>query len=437
MTSTQKLDNMTTKLLKVAERASRQSNARFISLAHLIDVPALARAYWRLRPQAAAGVDGVSKDKYGENLWDNLKDLHARLKSKQYRHAPIKRTYIEKADGRKRPLGISTIEDKLVQGTIREILEAIYEQDFKECSYGFRPGRNAHGAIRELYQAMYKGKANWILEVDIKSFFDSINHQMLMEMLQRRIGDNSLLRIISKCLRAGVLEQGTLVPSEEGTPQGSILSPILANVYLHYVLDEWFDEIVKPRMRGEACLIRYADDFVICFEKQEDAVRVKNVLHKRMAKYDLTVHPDKTRLLDFRRPLKNQTKGKGNHTFDFLSFTFLWRRSLKGHWVPGCKTSSKSLQKAKKAITDYCRGQRHKPVAIQHDGLARRLRGWFNYFGVNGNRQSMQLLRSHTERSWHKWLNRRSQRSRLTWDRFGDFLKAYPLPKADIRVQIW
>ena len=432
-----RLSNMSTELLKVAERARREPQARFHSLAHLIDAQALRRSYERLRPDAAVGVDGVSKQVYGQALDDNLKNLHMKLKTKKYRHQPIRRVYIPKSDGKLRPLGVSAIEDKVVQNAIREVLEAIYEQDFYTCSYGFRPVRSAHDAIRALNKLAYTGQVGWVIEADIQTFYDSMNYRMLMEMLGKRVADKSLLRIIGKCLNAGVLDGEVITTPEEGTPQGSILSPLLANVYLHYVIDDWFEKDVKPRMRGKANLIRYADDFVMCLERRDDAERVLAVLDKRMTKYDLKLHPQKTRLVNMERPAHAQQSGKGHDTFDFLGFTAHWHRSVKGHWVAGFKTSGGRLHKAMNAITEFCSSQRHSSVKEQHAGLVRRLHGWFNYFGINGNTHSLSSMRHHTQKVWQKWLTRRSQRGRLNWKRFNDLLKTYPLPPVRVYTRIW
>jgi len=428
---------MTPQLLKVAERARREPKARFHSLAHLIDEAALRRAYDRLRPHAAVGVDGVSKEMYGRALEGNLQDLHRRMRQKRYRHQSIRRVYIPKPNGKKRPLGISACEDKVVQGSVCEVLEAVYEQDFLDCSHGFRPGRKAHDAIQALDRLARARQARWVLEADIASFFDSVNHRTLLEMLRERVPDGSLLRLVGKCLKAGVLDGEELSMPEEGTPQGSVLSPLLANVYLHYALDVWFYGEVRPRLRGRAHLIRYADDFVMCFERRDDAERVKAVLGKRLARFDLRLHPDKTRLVCMEPPCPQQQSGKGPGSFDFLGFTAYWCRSRTGRWRFAFKTSAKRLHRAKNALTEYCRRQRTLPVCEQHAGLVRRLRGWFNYFGVNGNCASLKALREHVQRVWHKWLNRRSQRSRLNWERFGDLLNTLPLPPVRVYHRIW
>lgn len=431
------LVDMSPGLLKVVERAQREPEGRFHALAHLIDMPALERAYRRQRADAAVGIDGVTKEQYGQALEVNLQDLHARLKAKRYRHQPIRRVHIPKAQGKTRPIGISAFEDKVVQDAVREVLEAIYEQDFLGCSYGFRPGRSAHDAVRTLEQSVHRGEVRWIFEADIVSFFDSLDRTELKKMLEVRVADGSLLRLIGKCLHVGVLDGGAVVEPELGTVQGSVLSPLLGNIYLHYVLDRWFATEVKPRLRGKTTLIRYCDDFIIGFEREDDARRVRVVLEKRLGRFGLTLHPDKTRLLLFWRPPMTQQRGQGPATFDFLGFTFYWRRTRIGHWRMGCKTRRASLRRAKQAIYDWCRRHRHQPVEAQHAALSRRLRGHFNYFGVNGNFQSLLQLVGATKRAWYKWLCRRSQRKRLTWERFTDFLRQRPLPRPRIMVRIW
>jgi group II intron reverse transcriptase/maturase len=430
------LPTMSPGLVRVAEAAQR-NRGRLLSLSHHIDVEALRRAYARLRGNAAVGVDGVSKREYGESLEENLQDLHERLKTKRYRHQPIRRVYIDKEGGKKRPLGVSCTEDKVVQDSLRELLQAVYEQDFLPCSHGFRPRRNAHDALRALDKAVHGGGANWVLEADIVSCFDRIDRKKLMELLQRRCADKSLLRLIGKCLHVGILEDGGVVSPETGTTQGSTLSPLLANVYLHYVLDLWFEDEVKAKLQGKATLIRYADDFVIAFGRKEEAQQVLRWLVSRMAEYGLELHPEKTRLIDFRCPPPNQRGGKGPGTFDFLGFTVLWSRSRRGNWYMATQSRVSRLRRARKAIHAWCKSHRHLPIEDQHAALVRRIRGHFNYFDVRGNIRRMRLLIRHVERSWYKWLNRRSQRSTMSWKRFKDLLRSYPLPVPKSRVVLW
>ena len=431
--------NMSPKLLEVAKRAKREPEARFNSLAYSIDVAALSRGYGRMRKDAAVGVDGVTKEEYGVDLQARLQDLHARLKSKRYRHQPIRRVHIDKGPGKTRPIGVSAFEDKLVQDAVREVLEAVYEQDFLDCSYGFRPGRSAHDAVRRLDHIVHRGEVSWILEADVESFFDSLDRTKLSQMLRTRVVDGSLLRLVGKCLHGGILDGARYSTPKMGAPQGSVLSPLLGNIYLHYVLDHWFETVVKPRLKGKASLVRYCDDFVIGFELEGDARRVMEVLPKRMGKYGLSLHPDKTRLLDFRRPPKGQGSRRGEAaTFDFLGFTFYWARARTGRWGMRCKTRSASLRRAVASIYDWCRRHRHLPLQVQRQALARRVRGHYNYFGVSGNFRSLLIFAAAVRRAWHKWLCRRSQRNRLTWKRYDEWLSTRCLlPRPRIAVRIW
>jgi group II intron reverse transcriptase/maturase len=437
MTDALTSEDMSPGLFKVVERAMREPEGQFNSLAHLIDVPALTRAYRRQRSGAAVGVEGITKEQYGGNLEANLQDLHARLQAKRYCHQPLRRVHSPKAQGKTRPIGISACADKLVQDAVREVLEALYEQDSLECSYGFRPGRSAHDAVRTLKRIVDGGGARWIYEADLVSFCDSLDRNKLKEMLGIWVADGALMRLMGKCLHVGVLDGETIVEPELGTAQGSVLSPLLGNVYWHYVLDLWFETEVKSRLQGKAALIRYCDDFIISFEREDDARRVVAVLDKRMGRFGLALHPDKTRLLPFRRPPKPQQRGKGPATLDFLGFTVYWARSRKGHWWMACTTQRASLRRAKTSIYDWCRRHRHRSIREQHAALHRRLRGHFNYFGVSGNYRSMMRLVEATKRAWYKWLRRRSQRTRLSGERCTDMLRWWPLPRPKITVRIW
>ena len=428
--------DMSTGLRKVAERAKREPAARFNSLAHLIDEELLAGAYRRLRRDAAVGVDGITKEKYGQDLERNLKDLHERLRTRRYRHQPIRRVHIPKEKGRTRPIGVTTTEDKVVQSALRTVLEAIYEQDFLDCSYGFRPGRSAHDAVRALTRAVDEGEANWILEFDVASFFDTVNRTQLMEMLRKRVADGSIIRLVGKCLHVGVLDGEEFTKPSEGTVQGSAISPLLGNAYLHYVLDLWFAEEVRPRLRGKATFVRYADDGVFGFERADDAQRVMAVLGKRLERFGLKLHPQKTRLLEFRRPPRWRRGGRSPTTFDLLGFTWYWRRT-RGGWRVSCKTRRERLARAIRAVYEWCRDHRHQPVRQQHATLVRKVQGHINYFGVNGNTRSLRRFSRRVQQMWFRWLRRRSQRARLTWARYLDLLRDLPLPKARIVVSIW
>jgi len=437
MSDAQTPTNLSPKLMKVAERAKRAPEARLLALAYLMDEELLKEAFGRIRKDAAVGVDGVTKEQYGAHLDDNIQGLHTRMKEGRYRHQPIRRVHIPKAPGKTRPIGISTIEDKVVQNALTMVLGAIYEQDFKDCSYGFRPGRSAHDALRTLNAACMRDEVNVVLEADIESFFDSIDRKKLMEMLRLRVSDESFMRLVGKCLHVGVLDGEDYTEPDVGTAQGSVLSPMLGNIYLHHVLDVWLDREVKPRLRGKTCLVRYADDLVIGFQRPEEAEMVMAMLKQRMAEYGLRLHPEKTRLVPFRRPSRWQDGGKGPGTFDFLGFTLLWQKTMKGRWGQNFRTRTARLQRAKLALNDFCRRHRHQPIKEQHASLCRRINGHFNYFGVNGNLRCLDRLLRAAERAWHKWLNRRSNRTRLNWQRFRGLLRALPLPRPGVRVHIW
>ncbi len=438
MTGAKTSGAMSPGLLRVMERARRDPRERQLSLAYLIDRDALKRAYGRIRKNAAVGVDGVTKQMYGQDLEQNIADLHERLKAGRYRHQPIRRIHIPKDKSRKRPIGISCLEDKVVQGALTEILGAIYEQDFLDGSFGFRPNRSAHDALRALDQAVRQGGANVIFEADVTSFFDTVHRRTMLEMLEERIADKSFMRLVGKCLHVGVLEGEVFTRPDQGTVQGSIISPMLGNIYLHNVLDKWFEEQVKPRLKGKVTLIRYCDDFIIGFELMQDAKRVEAVLSKRLGRYCLSLHPDKTRLIDFRRPPFNHHGGRGPGNFDFLGFTVYWRRNHKGSgWHVAYKTRRSSLGRAIGNVYDFCRRHRHEPIAVQHRALVSRIRGHFVYFGVNDNHRCLSSLVHCAKRAWHKWLNRRSQRARLNWKRFNDLLLDYPLPRPKRYVNLW
>jgi group II intron reverse transcriptase/maturase len=423
--------NTSPKLTKVVELARKDPGLRLRSLAHVLDEDLLTRTFHQLRKDAAVGVDEVTKEEYGRNLEANIRDLHGRMKGARYRHQPIRRVHIPKANGAMRPLGISCTEDKIVQGALTTLLTAIYEPVFMSCSYGFRPGRSAHDAITALHSIT--GEVTWILEADIEAFFDSIDRKQLMVELRKRIDDESLLRLIGKCLHVGVLEGEQYSEPESGTTQGSSLSPLLGNVYLHYVLDEWFARDVVPRMKGAAKVVRYADDFVIGFARKDDADRVLQVLPQRLGRYGLRLNPEKTRLIRFGRPT-GIDDGNGNGTFDFLGFTWYWAK--KGEWSVRVKTRTGRLTRTLVAIAEWCWKHRHDPVREQHIGLKRRLQGHFNYFAVSTNDRAPWRLLYWANRLWRRALSRRSQRSAMTWRRFLQLEKALPLPRPKMK-QLW
>jgi len=433
MSNASTLGDVSPELLKVVERAQREPEGRFHSLAHLIDVSALERAYHRMRKDAAVGVDGITKEQYGQDLEKNLQDLHARMKAKRYRHQPIRRVHIPKVGGKTRPIGISVFEDKLVQDAVREVLEAIYEQDFLDCSYGFRPKRSAHQALDALHDAATWIAGGWVIELDIRKYFDSIDHGQLREVLHRRVRDGVILRLIGKWLQAGVMEEGAYRRTDAGTPQGGVVSPLLANIFLHEVLDVWFEQQVKPRLRGRAKLVRYADDAVILFEYEDDASRVMDVLPKRFERHGLTLHPDKTRLVPFKRPDRTRPRRRdddepGPLTFDFLGFTIHWGKSLAGKWVVRERTANDRFRRALKRLSEWCRLHRHDPVEAQQKALTAKLRGHYGYFGRIGNSSRLSDFLYMSVRAWWRGLRRRSQRG-LPWVVMNRLLQRYPLPQ--------
>ena len=435
MTGASKLDTVSTRQQRIAELAKQSPQMGFTSLAYHIDLDWLREAYRRTRKDGAVGVDGQTAADYEKDLEGNLRSLLDRAKSGTYRAPPVRRVHIPKGTGGDtRPIGIPTLEDKVLQRAVVMVLEAVYEQDFHDCSYGFRTSRSAHQALAALWQQAMRTGGGWILEADIRKFFDTLDHAHLRELLQRRVRDGVLLRLIGKWLNAGVLEDGNLSYPEAGSPQGGVISPLLANVYLHYVLDEWFAAEVQPRLKGRAFLIRYADDFVIGFTLEEDARRVLAVLPQRFGKYGLTVHPDKTRLVPFRPPRRSACEGQppddGPGTFTLLGFTHYWGRSRKGTWVLKRKTAASRFTRALRMITEWCRLHRHKPIAQQHQTLSQKLRGHFAYYGITGNYATLSRFRYAVTGVWRKWLGRRKRAGPISWPRFAPLLERYPLPAA-------
>jgi RNA-directed DNA polymerase len=437
MAGASELDHVLTKQQRIAELAKQSPHMGFTSLAHHIDLDWLHQAYLRTRSDGAPGVDGQTIRDYNANLGDNLRSLLERAKSGTYRAPPVKRVYIPKGTGPEtRPIGIPTFEDKVLQRAVVMVLEAVYEQDFRPSSYGFRPGRSAHQALDSLWRQAMGTHGGWVVEVDIRKFFDMLDHAHLRDLLRQRIRDGVLLRLIGKWLHAGVLEDGELTFPDTGSPQGGVISPLLANVYLHYVLDVWFEREVQPRLKGRAFLIRYADDFVLGFTCEEDARRVLDVLPKRFGKYGLTIHPDKTRLLAFQPPSRpdrpDSENGSEPGSFDFLGFTHFWGRSRKGVWVVKRRTAPSRFRRAMETMAKWCRLNLHRPLPEQHRMLSQKLRGHFAYYGITGNSEGLRRFRDAVIGLWRQWLSRRRRGKLISWDAFTRLLGYYSLPPARV-----
>jgi RNA-directed DNA polymerase len=428
MTETSGSQDISTKLERIAKLAKEIRGATLKTLAHHIDVSWLREAYRRTRKDGAPGVDGVSAEQYAEHLEDNLRSLLERAKSGRYRAPPVRRVHIPKGDGKEtRPIGIPTFEDKVLQRAVAMVIGEVYEQEFHDFSYGFRPGRSAHQALQALDDASWRMKGGWIVEVDIKKFFDTVDHAHLREILGRRIGDGVLLRLIGKWLNAGVLLGLDLSYSGEGTPQGGVISPLLANIYLHEVVDEWFVRDVRPNLGGDATMARYADDIAVLFECKRDAERFLNALPKRFGKYGLTLHPDKTRLVRFQRPDRDDNDDDRPGTFNLLGFTLYWGKSRKGTWVVMKQTAKDRFCRALHEIHEWCRRHRHDPLETQHLTLSRKLTGHYAYFGITSNFRGISRFTHAVKLVWWRALKRRSQRG-LPWWKMEKLLERYPLP---------
>jgi len=432
MKETPSSTSISTKLERIAQQAREAPEMAFQTLAHHIDIDWLREAYRRTRKSGATGVDGQTAAEYARELEGNLRSLLDRAKSGTYRAPPVRRVHIPKGSGSEtRPLGIPTFEDKVLQRAVAMVLGAIYEQDFLDCSYGFRPRRSAHQALDTLKERLIKSAGGWILEVDIRKFFDNVDHGHLMAFLRRRVQDGVLLRVIRKWLHAGVLEGGCIAYPDAGTPQGGVISPLLANIFLHEVLDLWFEHVVKPRLRDWAVLVRYADDAVLVFGQEEDARRVHNVLAKRFAKYGLALHPEKTRLIAFRRPDHHAWRGQpgqGPGTFQLLGFTHHWGRAFSGKWVVRRRTARDRFRRAVRQVKGWCKRHRHEPMHEQQRSLSLKLRGHYGYYGIAGNSKAIGRFYQIVYWTWAKWLRRRSQR-RGTWESLIKKLKRHPLPQ--------
>ena len=433
---------------RVREVARRDKDARFTALLHHVDFVRLWAAYWAIRPQAAPGVDGVTWSTYGQDLEANLRDLHARVHAGRYRARPSRRVYIPKADGRQRPLGIASLEDKILQRAVVEVLNAIYEEDFVGFSYGFRPGRSPHDALDALTVGIEHKKVRWVLDADIRDFFTSLDHDWLQKFLEHRIADKRVLRLIQKWVSAGVIEDGAWTASDVGAPQGASVSPLLANIYLHYVLDRWVRQWRRRHARGEVIIVRFADDFVAGFEHESDARRFLADLRDRFARFGLELHPDKTRLIEFGRFAARNRKARGvgkPETFDFLGFTHICGKTKTGHFWLTRQTISKRMRAKLADVKDQLKQRRHLPIPEQGRWLASVVRGHLAYYAVPGNSEAIGAFRHQVTRHWFRALRRRSQRTRLTWERMyrlaarwlppAHILHPYPRVRFDARTQ--
>ena len=429
MGDTQKSETISPKLYQIAEQAKENPNRTFISLAHLMDIDFLREAYHKTRKDAASGVDGITAEEYSRDLEENLQRLHSRMRTGRYRAQPVKRGWVEKEDGSQRPLGMPVFEDKLVQRSVSMLMNAVYEQDFYDFSYGFREGRSPHQAISELREQCYHKNIHWIIDADVTKFFDNLDHGILREFIKKRINDGSLIRFIGKWLKAGILEGEELTYADKGTPQGGVISPLLANIYLHYVLDEWYAKEIEPRLKGGSFLIRYADDFIIGCELEEDASRLMAVLPKRFERFKLSIHPEKSKLVDFRSPKWRRKTPTSKHTFDFLGFTHYWGKSRNGNWVIKRKTACKRIHRIIQSIWQWCKENRHWSIPEQYQILSSKLRGHYNYYGIRGNYKMLEVVYEKAMDSWKRWLGRRHRGGYICWNETqGKIFQMFPLP---------
>lgn len=432
---------METKLTRIAELAKLNPDLVFTSLAHLLDEDFLKQCHHELPSGKATGINNVTKEKYGEELDKNIQALVERLRRQAYRPVPVKRTYINKpGTKKKRPLGLPDHEDKIVQRAVTKILNAIYENDFLDSSFGFRPNRSCHDALKILNVYIEGRYTNYIVDADIKGFFDNVDHGWMMKFLQHRINDASLLRIIARFLKGGYMEEGKYFDSDKGTPQGGVISPILANVYLHYVLDLWFEKTVRKQCKGQAYIVRYADDFVCCFQLKSDAEAFYLALLNRLDKFNLEVAQDKTKIISFGRFAERDCKRNGQGkppTFDFLGFTHYCSESKKGKFRVKRKTSRKKLNAKLKQHKEWLKIHRTTNIRDIMGRITRSLIGYYNYYCITDNLQTVENFLDRIRKLLFKWMNRRSQRKSFSWEKFKLFLEKYPLPKPRVKVNIY
>jgi RNA-directed DNA polymerase len=431
---------METKLARIAKIAKEKPKVKFTTLYHLLNEELLTKCHRELDGNKAAGIDEITKTEYEVNLVDNIKDLVSRLKTMSHRPQPVRRVYVPKDEKEDRPLGIPAYEDKIIQLGLKKILEAIYEQDFLNVSFGFRPGRSCHDALKELNRTIEHERTNYIVDADIRSFFTTVDHEWLIKFLEARVADPKIIRLIKRFLKAGVVENETRIPTEMGTPQGSILSPLLANVYLHYVLDLWFKVKIEKKLKGKATIIRYCDDFVCCFQLKKEADTFYKDLVVRLAKFKLQSAEEKTKVIMFGRFAEENCKkwyGKKPETFNFLGFTHYCGKSEKGWFRVKRKTSRKKFKAKVKAFNQWLKRNRHWDIQELMDKIRIALLGHFRYYGVTDNSYSLSEFKHRIIRLLFKWLNRRSQRNSYTNEKFRLFLKRHPLPNPKIYVNIY
>jgi RNA-directed DNA polymerase len=416
-------------LARIRILARREPDLVFTSLAHRIDLDILKKSFRQLKKDKSSGVDKITAKQYAEDLDENLYKLHQRLRRGQYVAFPVRRIWVEKENGKERPIGITALEDKIVQKAVATLLNIVFDVNFHDFSHGFRENHSQHMAIKELREKCRKLNIGWLISADITGLFDNLDHSYLREMISRRVNDGGILRLIGKWLNAGVMEGDKVIYPDTGVPQGAVISPVLSNIFLHYVLDEWFEKEVTPRIKGRCFIIRWADDFIIGCELESDARRIMGVLPKRFGRYNLALNSEKTVLIPFARPKSQDIGGKGKGTFDFLGFTFYWSRSRQGYWVIKKKTARKRLSRFMRMLWRWCKENRHEPMPVQYDTLCSKLRGFYQYFGVRGNYKALETVFEYAEKAWRRWLSRRSRNAYVL---FEQIRASHPLPKPRI-----
>ncbi len=412
--------------------ARNEPEAVFTSLVHRIDLHMLKQSFRQVRRSKSCGVDRMTAKEYAEHRDANLYNLLQRLRRGQYVAQPVKRIWIDKEGGKKRPIGITALEDKIVQKAVATLLNAVVDRKFHGFSHGFREGHSQHMALDELREQCQKMNINWIVDADVSGFFDNIDKKLLVDMIKQRVNDGGIIRLIGKWLNAGVDESGELMYPEKGTPQGAVISPLLSNVFLHHVLDDWYVKEVKPNLKGRSFLVRFADDFIIGCEAKSDAYRVLELLKKRFESFALRLHPEKTKLLPFGKPARTVRVDRVTESFNFLGFTFYWSKSRKGYWVIKKKTMRKRLNRFLKGTWEWCKENRHEPLREQYADLCAKLRGYYQYYGVRGNFKALEVVYEHVGKAWRFWLSRRSHKGGISWLKFEKIRAAFLFPKPRI-----